>query len=87
MDIFSFPPEEILVFRRKLNESFTISLGEEVDPQTPISEVLFEPIQIGILRLTDNRVKICVHAHEALEISLDGFVDDALLEYYKDEFV
>lgn len=87
MDIFSFPPEEILVFRRKLNETFTISLGEEVDPQTPIGEVLFEPIQIGVLRLTDKRVKLCVHAHEALEISLDGFVDDALIEYYKNENV
>ncbi len=87
MDVFSFSPEEILVFRRKLNESFTISLGEEVDPQTPIGEILFEPIQIGVLRLTEDRVKLCVHAHEALQISLNGFVDDALIEYYKDEFV
>ncbi len=85
MDVFSFPPEEILVFRRRLNETFTISLNEEIDPQTPIGEVLFEPIQVGVLRLTDKRVKLCVHAHEALEISLDGFVDDALVEYYKDE--
>jgi hypothetical protein len=87
MEKFSFPPEEILVFRRKLNETFTISLGEEIDPQTPIGEVLFEPIQVGVLRLTDKRVKLCVHAHEALEISLDGFIDDALTEYYKDEHV
>lgn len=87
MDIFSFPPDEILVFRRKLNETFTISLGEEIDPQTPIGEILFEPIQVGVLRLTDKRVKLCVHAHEALEISLDGFVDDALIDYYKDENV
>lgn len=87
MDVFSFPPEEILVFRRKLSETFTISLGEEIDPQTPIGEVLFEPIQVGVLRLTDKRVKLCVHAHEALEISLDGYVDDALIEYYKDENV
>lgn len=85
MDIFSFPPEEILVFRRKLNETFTISLSEEIDPQTPVGEILFEPIQVGVLRLTEKRVKLCVHAHEALEISLDGFVDDALIEYYKDE--
>lgn len=87
MDIFSFPTEEILIFRRKLNETFTISLGEEIDPQTPIGEILFEPIQVGVLRLTDKRVKLCVHAHEALEISLNGFVDDALVEYYKDEDV
>ena len=87
MDIFSFPPEEILVFRRKLNETFTISLGEEIDPHTPIGEILFEPIQVGVLRLTDKRVKLCVHAHEALEISLDGYVDDALVEYYRKEQV
>ncbi len=87
MDVFSFPPEEILVFRRKLNETFTISLGEDIDPDTPIGEILFEQIQVGVLRLTDKRVKLCVHAHEALEISLDGFVDDALVEYYKDEDV
>lgn len=87
MEIFSFPTEEILIFRRKLYESFSISLKEEVNPETPIGEVLFEPIQIGVLRLTDNRVKLCVHAHEALEISLDGFVDDALVEYYKNEDV
>jgi hypothetical protein len=87
MDVFSFPPEEILVFRRKLNETFTISLGEDIDPETPIGEILFEPIQVGVLRLTDKRVKLCVHAHEALEISLDDYVDDALIEYYKDEDV
>lgn len=87
MDVFSFPPEEILVFRRKLNEIFTISLGEDIDPDTPIGEILFEPIQIGVLRLTEMRVKLCVHAHEALEINLDGFVDDALIEYYKNEDV
>jgi sRNA-binding carbon storage regulator CsrA len=87
MDIFSFPPEEILVFRRKLNETFTISLSEEIDPQTLVGEILFEPIQVGVLRLTNERVKLCVHAHEALEINLDDFVDDALIEYYKNEDV
>lgn len=87
MDVFSFPPEEILVFRRKLNEAFSIVLREDIDPQTPIGEVLFEPIQIGVLRITDERVKLCVHAHEALEISLDGFVDDALVEYYRNDYV
>lgn len=87
MDVFSFPPEEILVFRRKLNETFTISLSEGIDSQTPVGEILFEPIQVGVLRLTDKRVKLCVHAHEALEISLNGFVDDALIEYYKYEDV
>lgn len=87
MDIFSFPPEEILVFRRKLNEAFSITLGESIDPQTPVGELLFEPIQIGVLRLSDKRVKLCVHAHEALEISMDGYVDDALIEYYKNEYV
>lgn len=87
MDVFSFPPEEILVFRRKLNETFSISLCEEIDPDTPIGEILFEPIQVGVIRFTDKRVKLCVHAHEALEINLDGFVDDALIEYYKDEDV
>lgn len=87
MDIFSFPPEEILVFRRKLNEAFSISLSEDIDPQTPIGEVFFEPVQIGILRLSDKRVKLCVHAHEALEIKMDGYVDDALVEYYKDDVV
>ena len=87
MDIFSFPPEEILVFRRKLHETFTISLNDEIDPNTPVGEIFFEPIQVDVLRLTDKRVKLCVHAHEALEISLDGFVDDALIEYYKDDHV
>lgn len=87
MEIFSFPPEEILVFRRKLYESFSIALSEHIDPQTPISEVFFEPIRIGVLRITDERVKLCVHAHEALAISLDGFVDDALIEYYRNDYV
>ena len=87
MDTFSFPPEELLVFRRQLNESFSIALGENIDPQTPIGEILFEPIQVGVLRLNDKRVKLCVYAHEALEISLDGFIDDALIEYYKGEYV
>ena len=87
MDILSFPPEEILVFRRKLHETFTISLSEAIDPDTPVGELLFEPIQVGILKITDKRVKLCVHAHESLEISLDGFVDDALIEYYKDDHV
>lgn len=87
MDILSFPPEEILVFRRKLHETFTISLAAEVDSDTPVGEIFFEPIQVGVLKLTDKRVKLCVHAHEALEIGLDGFVDDALVEYYKDDHV
>lgn len=33
MDVLSFPPEEILVFRRKLNETFSISLGDDIDPE------------------------------------------------------
>jgi sRNA-binding carbon storage regulator CsrA len=87
MDVLSFPPEEILVFRRKLHETFTISLSSEANPDTPVGEFFFEPIQIGVLKLTDKRVKLCVHAHEALEIRLDGFVDDAFIEHYKSDYV
>ena len=87
MDTFSMPPEDLLVFRRKRYETFSISLDEGVDPRTPVGVFLSEPIQVGVLRITDKRVKLCVHAHEALDVSLDGYVDDALIEHYADEDV
>jgi hypothetical protein len=87
MHLFSVPPDEILVFRRKPYETLTISLSDEVKPDTPVGEIFFEPIQIGVLKLTEKRVKLCIHAHESLEISLDGFMDDALIEHYKNDRV
>jgi hypothetical protein len=87
MPVLSVPLDEILVFRRKPYETFTLSLSNNVNPDTPAGELFFEPIQVGILNLTSKRVKLCVHAHEAIEISLDGFIDDALIEHFKNEHV
>lgn len=70
MDIFKFPPEDVFVFRRKLNETFSITLSEEADHDTAMREIFFSPNRIGILRLDDKRVKLCAHAHEALKIDL-----------------
>ncbi len=82
---FSHAPDETFIFRRKSFETFSISLSKQVNPNISIGEFFSEPIQIGVLHLTPNRVKLGIHAHPMLDICLDGFIDDAWQKQMKNE--
>lgn len=58
----------MLILTRRPDESIVLSISEDIDPTTPISEVLNHPIEITPLGIKGNQIKLGIHAPDGITI-------------------
>ena len=64
----------MLILTRRTNESLIFSLSDDIDPSTPISEVLNQPIEVLPLGIKGNQVRIGINAPDGITILREEIV-------------
>lgn len=67
---------------RYQNEGVVIRLGDDVDPETPIGDVLAEPIAIQVVKVNeDGQVQLGFSADPAFSVVNEEAVNDVVLPH------
>ena len=64
----------MLKLSRKIGESLVLSLSNDIDPSTPVGEVLAEPIIIKLLDRDGKQYKIGIEAPLSINVLRDELV-------------
>ncbi len=59
----------MLALERREGESIIITLSDDVDPDTPIGQLLTEPIEIKFYEKRGNKIALAIQAPEEIFIS------------------
>ncbi len=65
----------MLALERKIGESIFIELSKDVDPATPIGELLSEPIEIKFYEKRGNKIALAIDAPQTFYISRGEWED------------
>lgn len=58
----------MLILTRRTDESIILTVSDDIDPATPISEVLNHPIEITPLGIKGNQIRLGIDAPDGITI-------------------
>lgn len=64
----------MLILTRRPNESIILSLSDDIDPKTPISEIFSQSIEITPLGIKGNQVRLGINAPDGITILREEIV-------------